>query len=336
MKSSEAQRLEALHSYRILDTDPEACFDDLSLLASHICETPIGLLTLVDEDRQWFKSKVGLEAPETPRQVAFCAHAIQQAKLMIVPDTLEDERFRNNPLVTSEPHIRFYAGAPLITPDGHALGTLCVIDRKPRELTQAQLDALRALRNQAVAQLELRRNLIELRQALKARDEAEEKQRALVEELQSSLKNVKKLSSLIPYCSACKFDMTIQAETSAIDIVTDGVMQVLQQNHWVGEEAFGIEMSLREALANAIRHGCELDPKKSIQCCVTCDDSGEVLIVVRDPGKGFRESAVPDPTRDANRMRSSGRGIYLINELMDEVRYADGGREIQMLKKGSR
>lgn len=336
MSSQEAQRLKALHGYRILDTEPEACFDDLSLLASQICDTPIALLTLVDDKRQWFKSKTGIDATETPRQVAFCAHAIQQPNLLIVPDTLKDERFRDNPLVVSDPGIRFYAGAPLITPEGHALGTLCVVDRKPRELTEEQLTALRALRNQAVAQLELRRNLIDLKQALKERDAAEAKQLELVEELQASLGNVKKLSALMPFCSSCKFDMTIKADPASIDIVTDGVMQVLEQNNWAGEEAFGIEMSLREALANSIRHGCKMDPSKSVQCCVTCDDSGEVLIVVRDPGKGFDKDEVPDPTGEANILRSSGRGIYLINELMDEVRYADGGREIQMLKRGSR
>ncbi|MDH3629136.1 MAG: ATP-binding protein [Acidobacteriota bacterium] len=128
--------------------------------------------------------------------------------------------------------------------------------------------------------------------------------------------------------------MTFQAETSAIDTVTDGVMQVLSDNKWVGQNEFAIETALREALANAIRHGCKLDPTKRVQCCVTCDESGEVLIVVRDPGTGFDVSAVPDPTSAQNKVKSSGRGVFLINELMDEVRYADEGREIHMRKTG--
>ncbi|NOT25580.1 MAG: PAS domain S-box protein [Acidobacteria bacterium] len=158
----EAERLEALRLHNLLDTLPEQGLDDLTALAGHICNTPIALISLVDEKRQWFKSRVGLSLAETPREISFCAHVITQPDVFIVPDTAHDERFSDNPLVTGDPHIRFYAGAPLVTAEGRALGALCVIDRVPRTLTPAQQDALRVLSRQVMAQLELRRQTREL------------------------------------------------------------------------------------------------------------------------------------------------------------------------------
>lgn len=185
----EAARIAALQKYAILDTEPEQAFDDLVLLASFICKAPIALISLVDENRQWFKSRVGLSVSETPREIAFCAVAIQQPDVLIVPDTLNDERFRNNPLVTSEPHIRFYAGAPLINEEGHALGTICVIDRTPREFGPSQQTALKALSRLVLAQLEFRRNLILLKEALTDRTREEhERQRELVKLQQTLLR----------------------------------------------------------------------------------------------------------------------------------------------------
>lgn len=160
---NEIHRLQVLWQYEVLDTVPEAVFDDLTELAAKICEAPIALITLVDEQRQWFKSKVGVSIKETSRDISFCAHAIMSQGLFIIPDATKDQRFATNPLVTSAPKIRFYAGAPLITPSGHALGSLCVIDKVPRTLREHQKQALIVLARHVVMQLELRRQARELK-----------------------------------------------------------------------------------------------------------------------------------------------------------------------------
>lgn len=152
----EQERLDELRKYGILDTEPEDVFEDMVKLANYICQTPISAISLVDEHRQWFKAIAGLSAKETSRDVAFCAHAILQDETMIVSDALQDERFHDNPLVIGGPNIRFYAGVPLTTPDGYHLGTLCVIDSKPRELSNEQLKALSTLTDSIMAHLNLR------------------------------------------------------------------------------------------------------------------------------------------------------------------------------------
>ena len=329
----EEARLAALRRYRILDTDPEQAFDDLTMLASHICGTPMALITLIDGDRQWFKSEVGVGIRQTERSIAFCTHAIQHSGIMEVPDAREDERFRHNPMVVGEPHIRFYAGAPLITPDGHALGTLCVVDIRPRRLTDEQTRALEALRRQAQAQLELRHNLLELEAALAARDRAEAQQTALVARLRESLEKVDKLSALIPFTSTCEMNIVVPAIPSSIPTVSEGVRQLLESKGWTDDELMPVELSIDEALANAIRHGCKNDPTKQVQCVVTTDARGEVVIVVRDPGPGFDAATVPNPLAGENVLKPSGRGVFLINQLMDEVGFGDGGREVQMKKR---
>lgn len=156
---SEALRLQALRSYGILDTPREAAFDDITRLASIICQTPIALISLVDADRQWFKSELGMGERETPLFKSMCAHALLENDVLVVPDTRHDIRFARNPLVTGEAPLHFYAGALLKTPDGLPLGTVCVLDRQPRQLTEEQVEALRALARQTMAQLELRRAL---------------------------------------------------------------------------------------------------------------------------------------------------------------------------------
>lgn len=159
---NESRRLKVLWQYDVLDTVPEEVFDDLTDLAARICKSPIALISLVDEDRQWFKSRIGITITETSRDISFCAHAIMREGLLIVPDTKKDPRFKDNPLVTGPQKIRFYAGAPLITPDGQALGSLCVMDNRPRDLDEDQREALRVLAHHVVSQLELRRHAREL------------------------------------------------------------------------------------------------------------------------------------------------------------------------------
>jgi GAF domain-containing protein len=181
--TNEAARLEALRQYRVLDSAPEDSYDAITELASFICESPIALVSLVDADRQWFKSKVGLAATETPRDFSFCAHAIVKGSLLVVEDATADARFADNPLVTGDPGIRFYAGAPLITPEGHGLGSLCVIDRKPQKLSAERAAALGKLATLVVSQLELRR---------------------VSHALAEAAANVKTLRGLLPICSHCK------------------------------------------------------------------------------------------------------------------------------------
>jgi hypothetical protein len=180
---NEKLRLAALRQYHILDTAAEKSYDDITALAAYVCDVPIAMISLVDESRQWFKSKLGLTKQETPRDVAFCAHAILQSDPLIVRDALHDPRFADSGLVTRSPHIRFYAGFPLSTPEGFAVGTLCAIDRRPRHLSTDQKIAMQTLSRQVMELLELRRVSMHMAEVLE---------------------KVKALHGLLPICAWCK------------------------------------------------------------------------------------------------------------------------------------
>jgi two-component sensor histidine kinase len=186
---TERDRLATLRSYRVLDTPPEPAFNGLVQLATHCCQAPVALISLIDERRQWFMAEVGLGMRETPLDRSICLTATLQPGLTIVPDLTEDPRFARNPLVTGEPHLRFYAGAVLKTPDGVPLGALCVLDCMPRDLTEEQASTLTVLARQVMSQLELRRAIAERDERLEASQQIEQRQTLLVRELHHRVKN---------------------------------------------------------------------------------------------------------------------------------------------------
>jgi diguanylate cyclase (GGDEF)-like protein len=214
--ANERERLNVLADYNIMDSLPEQAYDDFVKLASAICGTPIALISLLDEDRQWFKADFGLGVSETPRSQAFCAHAIMNPDdVMTVEDATADERFATNPLVTGDPHIRFYAGAPLVAPTGEALGTICVIDRQPRTLSETQREALAILSREIIVQLELRRSIETLEQAVLD----QEKYVELLQEYQRDIEKVRvhlESQSVTDVLTGVKnrrsFDMTLDEE----------------------------------------------------------------------------------------------------------------------------
>ncbi|KMO73361.1 GGDEF domain-containing protein [Mycolicibacterium chubuense] len=216
MPANEDKRMQVLADYKILDSLPEQAYDDFAKLASAICGTPIALITLVDDHRQWFKAKVGLGVSETPRSEAFCAHAIiDPGQVMTVEDATLDERFAANPLVTGDPGIRFYAGAPLVAPTGEALGTICVIDREPRSLSETQREALEILSREIIVQLELRRSISTLEQAVLDQEQYVE----LLQEYQRDIEKVRvhlESQSVTDVLTGLKnrrsFDLTVEEE----------------------------------------------------------------------------------------------------------------------------
>jgi diguanylate cyclase (GGDEF)-like protein len=215
---NERERIRQLHALEILDTPSEQAYDDLATLAARICGTSTAFISLVDSDRQWFKAHIGTDVRETPRDVAFCAHAIlRPGELFVIEDALQDERFTDNPFVIEPPHLRFYAGAPLVTKTGEALGTICVVDTKPRHLDAGQREALAALSRQVVAQMELRSTVKQLREHLAARTAYEEELRDFqrrLEEMNARLTRDSETDGLTGLRNRRAFDRTLDAEVS--------------------------------------------------------------------------------------------------------------------------
>jgi diguanylate cyclase (GGDEF)-like protein len=192
---NETARLDALRRLNILDTLPEVSYDDLTHLAAFICSTPMASITLIDSDRQWFKSRVGMASTETSRSVSFCAHAILQDDLFVVPDAMRDLRFSKNPLVLGDPNIRFYAGMPITTTEGFTVGTICVIDRLPRELPEENRIALRVLGRQVAAHLQIRQQLEDLKLADARRSLIEQKLRVSQTRLRAANTRLRELAT---------------------------------------------------------------------------------------------------------------------------------------------
>lgn len=241
LPKNEAKRLAALLDYDILDTLPEEAYDDITKIASEICQKPISLVSLIDSDRQWFKSHFGLEATETSRDLAFCAHALHKPdEILEVPDSRKDQRFINNPLVEGEPNVIFYAGAPLVTPEGYTLGTLCVIDNKPGKLDQRQKTVLKALANQVVAQLELRKKISQLEQTKKelkeANSELEQFAHVASHDIKSPLTKIIAFAQLLKKKYSDQFDNEgsnflniIEKNTLVLHTLVDGILDYTKQ-----------------------------------------------------------------------------------------------------------
>lgn len=237
-----------------MDTLPEREYDEITQIASSICGTPISLITLLDEERQWFKSKIGIDVSQTPREIAFCNYAIETPQeIFEVSDARKDERFKSNPLVTDDPNIVFYSGVPLVTEDGNALGTLCVIDRQPKQLSENQKESLRALANQVMRLFELRKKQMELEEAKQALEQrSQELQKfahVAAHDLKSPLANITMLTDLLLETNGDKIDQQgleivgmLQTTSASLRALIDGILSHAKNDHLTQKEVKKIQL----------------------------------------------------------------------------------------------
>jgi signal transduction histidine kinase len=275
----ESERLKLLESYSILDTLPEIDFDNITAIASEICNTPISLVTLIDSKRQWFKSHHGLIVSETPREFAFCAHAINDNNdIFIIQDARKDARFNDNPLVTGDPHVIFYAGVPLVNDDNLPLGTLCVIDNKPKLLSQTQVQALKALANQVMNLLELRKTKTQLENALKDIEQINRELESFAyiaaHDLKSPLNNISSLANIILDSYGEKmneegqnFISLIVQSSDKLKKIIDGLLEYSKSNTMLKEDK--VEVNLMELVKDIeglfdFENNCEITLKSSL------------------------------------------------------------------------
>ncbi|MBT8202383.1 MAG: GAF domain-containing sensor histidine kinase [Acidimicrobiia bacterium] len=309
---NEAARQAALDAYAIVDTAAEDAYDDITFLAAQICGTPIALVSLIDRDRQWFKSRVGIEATETSRDVAFCAHAIQRPQeLFVVPDAIRDARFSDNPLVVNDPSIRFYAGAPLTTTHGHAVGTLCVIDRVPRDLDRTQTESLLALSRMVVAQMELRL----------AKDHAEAADKAKMRFLANMSHEIRTPLNAILGLSEV---MSVEAYGPLGD---DRYGEFVSDIHGAGNHLLGL---IDEVLDYAAVEGDHLKLKEAMVDPDAIVDSVMRMLAVHSREKGIELTAsVPDGLplvlADEQRLRQ-----VLINLGTNAIKFTPAGGRVEL------
>lgn len=310
----EARRLEALRSYSILDTPREGDYDDIVALAAQICETPIAVINLIDAERQWFKAEVGLGVRETPLETSLCAHAILQPGVFEVPDTLEDNRFADNPLCTGEPHLRFYTGALLESPDGQPLGTLCVLDHVPRKLSDSQIFALRVLARQVMVQMNLRQSLADADILMREMDHRVKNSLSMVgalldlqssgakspetrTELSVARDRVSAIASLHDQLHRSTQSESVEMSAFLADLVeslraTAGAnvtVALVSENMWLktaSASAFGLLVN--ELVTNALRHGFPEGRAGTVTVSIESRDGGTALGVA-DDGIGLPE-----------------------------------------------
>ncbi len=350
--------MNALRRYNILDTPYEEAFDSITRLIAQICDAPIAVINLIDSERQWFKSEIGLGVRETPLDVSICAHAILQPGLFVVPDTAQDERFRDNPLVMGDPLLRFYAGALLETPEGLPLGTLCVLDYKPRVLTDTQRETLILLAKQVMTQIELRAQFQQVEELnLRLRRGMAESHHRIKNNLQSlsALIDMQRMNydELVPVSELTRLSLHIRSLASLHDLLTqeakstgeletvslrgaiEKVVELIQKANedrqivvdlgdarLPHEKAATFVLLVNELISNALKHG-----RGQVEIALTARDDS-VTFIVRDDGPGFPPGFNPKKSANTGLELIESIGRWDLRGNLDYRNRPEGGAEI--------